>query len=863
MSRLQRGALLGLPLLLLLGCGGSLDVKSVPPPNSGDTGTTGGTWAIFDPATSQVPLPNILATATTTSVTYTATPTPAAGTVNVALGYPLSPDKALAYLNLKEAGGTQAVSGLNAPIYVGFSSALDPTTVNASTVKVFQIIPDTASSSSTETATLGFRDISGMFTYSVLVSGKEIYAMPKVPLLPGTRFVYVVTDGVKDTGGKGVTSSLTFGWLKYVKGGATSYATDTTNLGDATDAANPAKLAGASAAQLESICANVNAGPGVVALSGYRKLMWDLIANSAADVSGHAGGGATGIAARANIAVLGRFITTGVGVTKPDPVGNPSSLIPLETALWGWANHANLSAGIPGADFSTAESRNWSNSVSNFQVIASSAVADPGAGSIGSVFGSIPHAAVGQVAWGSFEGANLPIDPYIQNANPAVAGGDLTGVAVGPVNAYNPGTSTTPGSGTLIGFRNGTGVLRGFYHTSRTVPFVIITPAAAPAGATYPVMIFMHGISRSKEDVLALANTACAAGYAVIAIDQAVHGLPGGVAGSLTPPAVTTGGGNGRPQPEWASNFFMLPSGLTARANIYQSAFNLWRLERILKQPTADPTSLQTAMTAAGKPIATTGADKYVGQSLGSIVGSVFLAGNSSQTGGSNMKALLSVPGGRLAWVLHDSPAFKTSVDAGLAAVGVATDSADYNKFFVLAQTLVDSADPATMSNPISAVAPSRLAGRIVVQEAVGDLVIPNTNGRYFVNALAGRLPQLGADISGGFTQVAPAAAPAVPFVFGASFTAFKTAVIPAVGAAATPTQGVYQYGTTGTAATHGLLLDGSANTTAAQTQMARWLATGLVTDGSAAYPLAPTAGSESFSVIPEHLRIFFPAPQP
>ena len=62
MSRLQRGALLGLPLLLLLGCGGSLDVKSVPPPNSDDAGSTGGTWAVFDPATSQVPLPNILAT---------------------------------------------------------------------------------------------------------------------------------------------------------------------------------------------------------------------------------------------------------------------------------------------------------------------------------------------------------------------------------------------------------------------------------------------------------------------------------------------------------------------------------------------------------------------------------------------------------------------------------------------------------------------------------------------------------------------------------------------------------------------------------------------------------------------------------
>ncbi len=878
MSRVSRGhaLLAGLPLVLILGCGGGSNVNSVPPPNSGDSTTgssSGSAIAQFDPSNSIIPLPNVLLTATTTSVTYTATPTPSAGALNVNPGYPLTPDKALAFLDQKETGGAHAVSGVNAPIYIAFSVTLNPATVNSSTIKIFRMIPDSPTNpSSLENTVSGFQDVSASFSYQILASGKEIYAMPQVPMLPGSRYVYVVTDGVKDASGNSISASTTFSILKYVKGSASSSASDTTNLGDLADPNNPAAIAGASgAAVLESIAGNAMASTNIV-FSGYRKTMWDLIANASADTSGKtaAGAGATGITGRSHIALIGRFITTGHGFTAPDPAGNAASRIPVETALWGWANNADLSSGIPGANFSTGESRAWTNGVSNFAAMGSSAISDPGAGSIGAIFGSIPHSHVGLVAWGSFEGANLPVDPYVTSQNLASAGGNLDAATTAtnvltsaPMGAYNPGTSTLPGSGALIGFRNGTGVLRGYYHTTRTVPFVVVTPTGS---GPFPVTIFMHGISRSKEDMLAMADSACAAGYAVIAIDQSVHGYPAGATGSLTATGVTSGMGNGRPQAEWASNFFMLPSPLTARANIYQSAFNLWRLERILKQPTADSTSLQAAMVAAGKTLSTSGATKYISQSLGSIVGSVFLAGNSSQTGGSNMKGFFSVPGGRLAFILHDSPAFKSSVDAGLAAAGVPTNSPSYNAFFSLAQSVIDANDPASMTTPLPGQSASRLAGRVVAQEAMGDAVIPNTNGRYFTNAIGGRLPQLGGDISGGFTQVAPAATPALAYIFGTSFSNTKTAVIPAVGSAVVPTQGVYQYGTTTTAATHGLLLDGLSNTAAAQTQMGRWLLTGLITDGTAAYPIMPSHEVETtngFSFLPEHLKVYFPTQQP
>lgn len=851
-----RGALLPLPLLLLVACGGGSPTSAPSPTANDPKPTSSGTKANFDPSTGNIPLPNILATAATTA--------PLTPTAHV----PFTPPQALVWLNQQEAGNTNAVSGLNAPIYISFSGPVDPATVNASTVKVFQVLPDVpANPSSTENNALGFRDVSAQFTYSVLPSGSEIYLMPQVPMLPATRYLYVVTTGVHDPGGAAVGSSLVFSIEKYVKGGATSSATDTTSLADLTDPANPAAVLGATTAGLlEQIAGNATVS-GQIVLSGYRKTMWDLIAASAT----------TGITSRAQIAVLGRTITNATGFTKPNPVAAPTTLMPVETLLYAWANNANVGA----TDFSstTGVARQWANGVANFQVIGSSAVPS-GAGSVAAIFGSVPHSHVGTVSWGSFQSGDLQMDPATVQAHLAVAGGNEDGN-----NAYYPGTSAAPGTGTLMAFRSNTGQLFGYYHQTRTVPFILVTPStAAPAGG-YPVVIFEHGIGGNKEQALGMADTAASAGYATIAIDQAVHGYDAGATGSLTAAGVTVGMGNGRPSSEWASNFFMLPSSLTARANLYTSAFHLWRLERILNEPTADPTSLTAQLAAAtASPAAfpftsaplsiNTGATthRFVGQSLGSIVGTIFLAGNAGSTGGSNMKGFLSVPGGRLAFVLHDSPAFQTAVNAGLAANGVATGSPAYNQFFVVAQSIADSADPATMMTPLPGAISSRLAGRVAAQEAVGDKVIPNSNGNYWANALGGRTPQLGGDVSGGFTQILNdgQASVAVPFMFGTSYANIKAAIAAATPpTGTTPTQGVFQFGTVAAPAAHGLLLQDTttpANVVRAQAQLAYWLATGAIADGhTLSGVLAPSSspslkGPELFG--PDSLQIFFPKAQ-
>ena len=304
-------ALLGVSLFGILACNGGGDSKA-PSIVTGTGSTPSVVTAVFDPASGNVPLPNVLVTASIPgpSPTYTATHTPVAGTLNLSPGYPLTPDQALAYVNLVEMGNTHAVSGVNAPIYIGFTAAIDATTVNGSNIKVFQVTPDqppTTNPSSLENSALTFTDISGLFTFSTVAitpSGMGVYAMPKVPLLPGYRYLYVVTNRVLDTAGLPVSASPFFEALK-----------------------STTALTGSFAA-LEPIRANamVTGSTTNIQLSGYAKVMDDLIAASAT----------TTVTKRADITLMGRFITTGAGYIPADPIGTPASRMPVETALWAY-----------------------------------------------------------------------------------------------------------------------------------------------------------------------------------------------------------------------------------------------------------------------------------------------------------------------------------------------------------------------------------------------------------------------------------------------------------------------------------------------------------------------------------------------
>ena len=337
-SRLTQ-AFLGTSLLALLACNGGGDSKA-PTAFTGTAEVVTGAVAVFDPAGAILPLPNVLATAAAVDPIATAWFDPTTGTTKTGArpyGVPLQPSEALAYVAYREVGGpnygypdttssTHAASGLNAPIYFAFSKPVTPSTVTATTVKVFQILPD--SNGLTEIGGLGFKNVSAMFDYSATVSASspspnpnagdqgnhmEWLLFPKVPLTPGARYLYVVTNGVLDAAsGQPVTGSDQFNLMKR------------------TDA-----IGAGSFAKLEAIRTDTSSG-GAILLRGYAHVMDDLIANAAADTTTKAGAGATGITPRANITLMGRFITTGAGGIRT-LASDSTTLKPVEAIIRAFA----------------------------------------------------------------------------------------------------------------------------------------------------------------------------------------------------------------------------------------------------------------------------------------------------------------------------------------------------------------------------------------------------------------------------------------------------------------------------------------------------------------------------------------------
>ncbi|HBA88174.1 MAG TPA: hypothetical protein DCZ75_09375 [Geobacter sp.] len=767
MKSLLARALTYLFFLLAVGCSS----------DTSQTGSTSTNAALFDPAASIIPLPNVLATATARNPLTNYIDPYSSYTGARPANKPMTPPEALSYVNLKEVGNTNAVAGLNAPIYLRFAAALDPTSVTASTVKVFQVTGDSSASSATENNPLTFTDVSGMFSRKYTAGGTDVFLFPNFPMLPGTRYLYVVTSGVKDAAtGKPVCSSTYFDALK-----------------------SPIPLLGP-LARLEAIRANKTSGTTVV-FSGYAKVMDDLIAASAV----------TGIASRNDIALMGRFITTAAGYVAKDAT-SAASLIPVESALRAMAAGATL-GGLSG--------KSWTNDVTS-TATTPAATFWAAAGAPGSA-----PASLASVVTGSINSAELSVDPVVVAANSSTS--DLTGVT----GAYNPA------AGVVQPFRSGA-TLTSYYHVPRTVPFIYLVPAA-PNGK---LVIFQHGITGQKEQVLALAQSLTGTGYAVMAIDLPLHGalaVTGHTTGSL-----------------WGQDFLAVGAPLATRSNIQQAAFNLNRLELTTKTG---------GLVAAGITSAPPTEVTFVGLSLGSIVGSYYLAGNTTlatsgipylqSTLNSDMKGFLSVPGGRLAYLLKDSPAFSGSIDAGLAAMGIVKDSPTYNQFFQVTQSVVDPVDPASVTTPLATGLPSRLSGRTVMLEAVGDQVIPNESTRYLGNALGGReiLGSAGAAVAPGFNQLAYLNGTAVPSTFmytlsGANMVP-KTLSARSIDIAGTsPAEGYFQFNQTGIG--HGFLIDNAipSNTQLAQTQLVAYLLKGVVVDPTSSASIAalakvPAADSE------------------
>jgi len=328
--------------------------------------------------------------------------------------------------------------------------------------------------------------------------------------------------------------------------------------------------------------------------------------------------------------------------------------------------------------------------------------------------------------------AFVPIGQNLSQINPSLP----------PIADVYVGALTLPYYLTVPSQQNPTAALTGFWHaapgayvppfnqlgldpTSTNVTFinpfpvvtthlnvpVLMTVPNANSGRTkpasgWPIVIFQHGITRNRTDMFAIAGAMAAAGFAVVAIDLPLHGLtdptnpfyrnqlltgtPG--AGLITGERTfnldlqnnTTGapGPDGKIDPS-GSYFINLSSLLTSRDNLREGVADLLELR----------TSIATMSLDGLTPSFDTARVAFIGQSLGSIEGTTFMA--IAQTPNTYVQnAVLNVPGGGVVGLLLGSPTFSPIILGGLAGAGVLPGTPAFGQFVVAAQTTIDSGDP-------------------------------------------------------------------------------------------------------------------------------------------------------------------------
>ncbi|MEN8166816.1 MAG: Ig-like domain-containing protein [Pseudomonadota bacterium] len=265
-------------------------------------------------------------------------------------------------------------------------------------------------------------------------------------------------------------------------------------------------------------------------------------------------------------------------------------------------------------------------------------------------------------------------------------------------------------------------------NQTQTIPLLLTLPnseslaGAMPAGG-WPVVIFQHGITQDRSNLLAIADALADAGFAAVAIDMPLHGITDSsnpLHADNTPYAETertfnmdfvdnsTGaaGPDGLVDPS-GQHFINLQSLLTSRDNMRQAAADLL----VLHQSLADITAVGLDSTKVN----------FVGHSLGAMAGTVFLALD-SQVGA----ASLAMPGGGIARLLDGSATFGPIIQAGLAANGVEPGTEEYDAFMVVAQTAVDSGDPINFGARAAQNHPIHMIEVVSGVDSLPDQVIPN-----------------------------------------------------------------------------------------------------------------------------------------
>ncbi len=277
-------------------------------------------------------------------------------------------------------------------------------------------------------------------------------------------------------------------------------------------------------------------------------------------------------------------------------------------------------------------------------------------------------------------------------------------------------------------------------HEVQQVAFTLTVPDD-PAPGPMPVVIFGHGLVTERRFVLAIAGQLAAKGFAAISIDFPYHGTrtycakggpisvidpTSGEPRSLSPCKSGTtcndfgkcvdASGNGNHLARWPLIDLPIASGAiftdvnaiaSTKDHFLQALIDLGALDRSLRQGDWAP--------LLGRPV-DTGRIYYSGQSLGGIMGAVFLG-----TSPDISRAVLNVPGADLIRMFHGSTFFRSHLEGLFTRNGIEKDSFEAARLLAVASWIMDAVDP-------QHVGPQAGQRELLLQMATLDFIIPNAS---------------------------------------------------------------------------------------------------------------------------------------
>ncbi|RMH41790.1 MAG: hypothetical protein D6689_10080 [Deltaproteobacteria bacterium] len=181
---------------------------------------------------------------------------------------------------------------------------------------------------------------------------------------------------------------------------------------------------------------------------------------------------------------------------------------------------------------------------------------------------------------------------------------------------------------------------------TQSVRFTLVLPKTATDYANLPVVIYVHGINRTRIDMLVEADTAAARGMATLAIDAPYHGSRSSTAGDgrndLTGDAVPDGFGDLEGLFPSVNFFHLVASGgvpayhpAAMRDNLRQAAAEICALAAFVVS--GDPSPIDAALVAAGLPGKLSFAPRVgiLSESFGAMLATVALAVDPNLVAGS------------------------------------------------------------------------------------------------------------------------------------------------------------------------------------------------------------------------------------